>query len=44
MVSGMFMFNPYLGMIGPSDSYFSSGLKTPTSFNFDVRGSLGMIE
>ena len=27
------MFNPYLGMIGPSDSYFSSGLKTPTRSN-----------
>ena len=24
MVSEMFIFNPYLGMIGPSDSYFST--------------------
>ena len=29
MVSDVFMFNPYLGMIA-SDSYLSSGLKTPT--------------
>ena len=32
MVSDIFMFNPYipdLGMMGPSDSYFSSGLNTP---------------
>ena len=36
MVSDIVMFNPYLGMIGPSDSYASSGLKTSTSSIFNM--------
>ena len=30
MVSDIHIFNPCLGRIGPSDSYFSSGLSTPS--------------